>query len=83
MNNFMYKTVHTLYAYTVASALGMLLNAALLFLAYTLFTSPESKILLDAYGSNNGLYFVVVTLLLGLLFFPFTIKLKVVGNKNT
>ena len=83
MKNTISRAIHIFYAYIVACALGMLINGAMVLLAYTVFTSTESHKAIDSYGSYNGLLFVTVTLILGLVFLPFTIKLKLNNEKNT
>ena len=83
MSNIIRKAAHAFSAYTVACGIGMLLNGAIVLLAYKIFTSPESHEIIDSYSGNNGLYFVTVTLILGLVFLPFTIKLKLTRDKNT
>ena len=77
----LYKIVHSFYAYTVACALGLLVNGAFLLLAYSIFTSDSSKEILKSYGANNGIYVFVVTLILGAIFYPFTSKLNIVERK--
>jgi uncharacterized membrane protein YdjX (TVP38/TMEM64 family) len=76
MENILSKATHTISAFIVASAIGALINAALVMLSYVVFTGPESHKIIDSYGNNNGVYFLIVTLILGLLFLPITIKLK-------
>jgi hypothetical protein len=76
MKNIISKVIHTFSAFIVACALGALINAAFVMLGYLLFTSPESHEVIDSYGGSNGLYFVTVTLIIGMVFLPFTIKLK-------
>jgi len=81
MDNILSKATHTFSAFIVACAIGALINAALVILSYVIITSPESHKIIDSYGRNNGVYFLIVTLILGLLFLPITIKLKLTrGN---
>jgi len=69
MNKIISKVIHTFSAFVVACALGALINGALVMLSYLIFTSPESHEIIDLYGSNNGLYFVTVTLLIGMVWY--------------
>ncbi len=55
---------------SACGAVGMLLNAAGFFLIAKVFAGSDEKEWWQAYGSNNGIYFVLVTAILGLLVFP-------------
>ncbi len=55
---------------SVCGAVGMLLNAAGFFLLAKAFAGPHEREWWQAYGANKGIYFVIVTGLLGLLVFP-------------
>lgn len=77
------RVIHAFYAYTVACALGTFVNAASVLLAYASFANPKSHEILHAYFGNNGLYFIVVTLILGLVLLPLTIKLTLPRELTT
>ena len=79
----LYKIIHLLYAYTVACALGLLVNAALIFLAYNIFPSGKSKEILEAYVGNDGIFVFVVTLIFGIFFYKYTKKLNIVSRKES
>ena len=80
--NLLYKIIHSLYAYTAACALGLLVNGALIFAFHNIFTSGPSKKILDAYVQNDGVYVFVVTLIFGIIFYKYTKNLNIVSRKQ-
>ena len=60
---------------TVCGAVGAMVNFLVFVAPFLLIDGPRSQQWLHAYGSDQGVYFVCVTALLGLLVFPFARKL--------
>lgn len=69
------RVIHAFYAYSVACALGTFANAAVVLLVSATFANPNTLEILNAYFGNNGLYFIGVTLIIGLVLLPFTTNL--------
>jgi len=61
---------------TVCAAVGAMINFLVFVAPFLLINGPRSQDWLRAYGSGQGVYFVCVTGLLGMLVFPFVKKLR-------
>ena len=61
---------------SVCGAVGALANFLVFVAPFLIIDGPRSQEWLQVYGSAQGLYFVCVTALLGVLVFPFARKLR-------
>ena len=75
MFNVLAKLHRALRLTSVCGAVGALANFLAFVAPFLVIDGPRSQQWLRAYGSNQGVYFVCVTALLGLLVFPFARKL--------
>ena len=76
MSSLFEKFFRALILMSVCGAVGMLINFLVFIAPFLLIGGRRSEQWLRLYGSDNGIYFVFVTVLLGLLVFPFARKLR-------
>ena len=81
MNKGIYKVTHTFYAFIAACAIGVIVNAVIIFLMHLLIPVPTNEEIISAYVGKEGLGFFIGTLILGAFFYRYTKKLNIVKSK--
>jgi hypothetical protein len=76
MINLFEKLYRAFLLMTVCGAVGALINFLIFVAPFLVLGGLRSEEWLHDYGSHNGTYFVCVTVLLGVLVFPFVRKLR-------
>jgi hypothetical protein len=78
MNKGIYKATHIFYAFTVAFAIGLLVNALIIFLIHFLLPYPKNEDIIGMYVGSDGTTLFFITLVLAVFFYRYTKKLNLI-----
>lgn len=81
MNKFIYKVIHSFYTYTVACAVGLLVNGIFIVLIYAFLHSPADETIVKVFVGKDGIRLFIASLVLGLFIYRYTRKLNIVRKQ--